>query len=127
MTTVPPSTPNPIIRAQGITKSFGPVNVLQGVSFDLRPGEVHTLIGENGAGKSTLMKILAGVHTPDCGTILLDNKEVTIPSPHAAQALGIALIHQEPLSFPDLSVAENIFIGRKMPTTKIGAIDWRTI
>ncbi|MBA3273966.1 MAG: sugar ABC transporter ATP-binding protein, partial [Chthoniobacterales bacterium] len=103
----------PVLVAEHMTKSFGGVTVLRDVGFDLIRGEVHTLLGENGAGKSTLLKMLAGVHTPDSGTILLEGQPVTIPSPLAAQKLGIALIHQEPLSFPDLDVAENIFIGRR--------------
>src|SRR3954465_4448081 len=114
----------PLLTATAITKSFGSVAVLSNVSFDLRPGEVHALLGENGAGKSTLLKILAGVHQPDAGQILLDGKPIAISSPQSAQGLGIALIHQEPLSFPDLSVAENIFIGHETKTTAIGTIDW---
>jgi ABC-type sugar transport system ATPase subunit/ribose/xylose/arabinose/galactoside ABC-type transport system permease subunit len=114
----------PILICNRVGKSFAGVTVLESVDFDLRPGEVHTLMGENGAGKSTLMKILAGVHRPDTGELLLDKHAIDIRSPLAAQKLGIALIHQEPLSFPDLDVAENIFIGRGMPRTSIGAVDW---
>src|SRR3954462_10852055 len=118
----------PVLRASGISKRFAGVSVLEDVSFDLRSGEVHTLLGENGAGMSTLMKILAGVHAPDAGVIELGGARVTIDSPHAAQRLGIALIHQEPLSFPDLSVAENIFIGRgELPRGALGQIDWPQI
>ena len=106
---------NAIIVSRGIDKSFAGVSVLRGVDFDLRAGEVHTLMGENGAGKSTLMKIIAGVHRPDRGEILLHEKPVEIPSPLAAQKLGIALIHQEPLSFPDLTVAENIYMSGTSP------------
>jgi rhamnose transport system ATP-binding protein len=109
------TTAQPIIVCRAVGKSFAGVTVLESVDFDLRPGEVHTLMGENGAGKSTLMKILAGVHTPGSGELLLDNVPVNIPSPLAAQKLGIALIHQEPLSFPDLSVAENIFMSGGSP------------
>ena len=112
------------LRIEALDKSFTGVRVLQAVDFDLRGGEVHTLMGENGAGKSTLMKIIAGVHQPDRGTIWLDDRAVTFASPHAALRQGIALIHQEPLSFPDLSVAENIFIGRGMPTNHAGMLDW---
>ncbi|HEX3359263.1 MAG TPA: ATP-binding cassette domain-containing protein [Tepidisphaeraceae bacterium] len=108
-------TTNPIIICRAVGKSFAGVTVLESVDFDLRPGEVHTLMGENGAGKSTLMKILAGVHRPGSGELLLDNVPVNVPSPLAAQKLGIALIHQEPLSFPDLSVAENIFMSGGSP------------
>lgn len=101
----------PLLTARAITKSFGAVNVLHEVDFDLRPGEVHTIMGENGAGKSTLLKILGGIHQPDAGAIEIEGAEATIANPHAAQQLGIALIHQEPLTFPDLDVAENIFLG----------------
>src|SRR5688500_1101861 len=114
----------PIVTATGITKSFGGVAVLQDVSFDLAPGEVHTLMGENGAGKSTLMKILGGIHQPDAGAIIVDGKRVTISSPHAAQKLGIALIHQEPLNFPDLEVAENIAIGSGTTRGSFGTVNW---
>src|SRR3954454_1770069 len=114
----------PILVCRIVGKSFAGVTVLESVDFDVRPGEVHTLMGENGAGKSTLMKILAGVHRPDSGELLLSDLAVDIPSPLAALRLGIALIHQEPLSFPDLDVAENIFIGRGTPTTSFGAVDW---
>ncbi|HYO09845.1 MAG TPA: ATP-binding cassette domain-containing protein, partial [Tepidisphaeraceae bacterium] len=113
-----------VISATGIRKGFSGVSVLEDVRFDARGGEVHTLMGENGAGKSTLMKILAGVHRPDAGQVLLDGRPVTLASPHAAMRLGIALIHQEPLSFPDLSVAENIFLGRGVPRGAAGQIDW---
>src|SRR5436190_10322603 len=119
---------DPLLRASHVSKSFASVSVLDDVSFDLRSGEVHTLLGENGAGKSTLMKIVAGVHAPDAGAIELAGERVTIGSPQAAQRLGIALIHQEPLSFPDLSVAEIIFIGRgELPRGAVGQIDWQEI
>ncbi len=95
------------------TKSFGAIHALADVSIDLRGGEVHALVGENGAGKSTLVKILAGVYVPDDGTIVADGREVVLHSPAAARDAGIAVIYQEPTLFPDLSVAENIFIGRQ--------------
>ncbi|HWP39626.1 MAG TPA: sugar ABC transporter ATP-binding protein, partial [Tepidisphaeraceae bacterium] len=114
-----------VIRTCGVGKSFSGVPVLIDVDFDIRPGEVHTLIGENGAGKSTLMKIIAGVHRPDCGKLIVDGQEVTISSPMAARRLGIALIHQEPLNFPDLSVAENVFLDHRVPRGRLGQIDWR--
>ena len=98
---------------------------LKGVSFDLRPGEVHALIGENGAGKSTLMKILAGVQTPDGGSIHLDGQPVEIDSVHAAEKLGIALIHQELNLCDNLDVAANIFLGRE--PRRAGLIDRRRI
>jgi rhamnose transport system ATP-binding protein len=94
-------------------KSFGAVQALIDGSVTLRGGEVHALLGENGAGKSTLVKILAGVHQPDSGTLTVNGKEVTLHGPAAARAAGIAVIYQEPTLFPDLSVAENMFIGRQ--------------
>jgi rhamnose transport system ATP-binding protein len=101
----------PLIAARGISKSFAGVEVLRDVDLDLHKGEIHALLGENGAGKSTFAKILAGVHRPTNGSIALNGRRVDIPSPHAAQKLGITLIHQEPISFPDLSVAENLVLG----------------
>jgi len=113
----------PIIKACNICKSFSGVKVLSDVNFELYPGEVHALVGENGAGKSTLVKIICGVHQPSSGEIYMDEKKVSIDSPHTARDLGIALIHQEPLTFPDLDVTENIFVGH----TRQGSgmfIDW---
>ncbi len=107
----------------GISKSFGATHALDGVSFDLRPAEVHALVGENGAGKSTLVKILAGVHQPDAGSIRLDGTVTQIAGPAAARALGIAVVHQEPQLFPDLSVAENVFIGHA-PAGPLRMVDW---
>ncbi|GAL28180.1 ribose ABC transport system ATP-binding protein RbsA [Vibrio variabilis] len=86
---------------------------LDNVSFNLRKGEVHALLGENGAGKSTLMKVLSGVHVPEEGEILYESLPVKLTSPISAQTIGIAIIHQEFNLFPELSVAENIFIGRE--------------
>ena len=83
------------------------------MSLTLASGEVHGLVGENGAGKSTLVKILAGIHQPDSGQIRLDGVETVIRGPAHARQLGIAVIHQEPRLFPDLTVAENVFIGRQ--------------
>lgn len=102
-----------LIEARGISKQFGGVEVLSDVDLDLHAGEIHALLGENGAGKSTFAKILAGVHRPTRGTLRMNGDPVVVPSPIAAQKLGIALIHQEPVSFPDLSVAENIVMGRQ--------------
>jgi len=102
-----------LIEARGISKQFGGVEVLSDVDLDLHAGEIHALLGENGAGKSTFAKILAGVHSPTRGTLQLNGDSIEVPNPIAAQKLGIALIHQEPVSFPDLSVAENIVIGRQ--------------
>jgi rhamnose transport system ATP-binding protein len=96
------------------------------VSIDLRSGEIHALVGENGAGKSTLVKILAGVHQPDSGTILLNGAPTLIHGPAHSRALGIAVVHQEPRLFPDLTVAENVFIGHA-PSGLLGSIDWRAM
>ena len=94
-------------------KAFGAVNAVADGSIDLYGGEVHGLVGENGAGKSTLVKILAGVHRPDSGELLVANVPTVLPSPAAAKDAGIAVIYQEPTLFPDLTAAENIFMGRQ--------------
>ena len=107
----------------GVSKTFAATQALTDVSLDLRASEVHALVGENGAGKSTLVKILAGVHQPDTGLIRLDGEDVTIPGPAQARALGIAVVHQEPRLFPDLSVAENVFIGHA-PAGPLRTVDW---
>jgi ABC-type sugar transport system ATPase subunit len=101
----------PVVSAKGISKSFSGVFVLRHVDFDIRPGEVHALVGENGAGKSTLVKIISGVHQPTEGQLLLNGKPIRFKDPHQARESGIALIHQEPLTFQDLNVAENLFLG----------------
>ena len=103
----------PLVEMQGITKAFGPVRVLEGVDFTLLPGEVHALMGENGAGKSTLIKILAGIHRPDAGSIRVDGQTVEIGSVADAERAGIAVIHQELNLIPELSVAENLFLGHE--------------
>jgi rhamnose transport system ATP-binding protein len=113
----------PRAELRGISKRFAATQALDDVSLDLLPGEVHALVGENGAGKSTLVKILAGVHQPDSGTIWLDGEPTQIPGPAHARALGIAVVHQEPRLFPDLTVAENVFIGHA-PSGRLGTIDW---
>ncbi|HEX7815825.1 sugar ABC transporter ATP-binding protein [Dyella sp.] len=103
-----------LVSMHGIHKAFGPVQVLRGVDFELRAGEVHALMGENGAGKSTLMKILTGQHRSDAGDIRVDGKPVTLGSPTDAEKLGIAIIHQELNLIPSLTVAENLFLGREL-------------
>ena len=103
----------PALELRHAAKSFGAVQALIDGSVTLRPGEVHALLGENGAGKSTLVKILAGVHQPDSGTLTVNGRQVTLHGPAAARAAGIAVIYQEPTLFPDLTVAENMFIGRQ--------------
>ena len=115
-----------ILELKKISKGFSGVEVLHEVSFSLRPGEVHALLGENGAGKSTLMKIITGVHHPDGGEILLNGIPVHFGDTRESQQAGIAAIYQELSLFPDLDVAENIFIGRQ-PVTLGGRIDWRKL
>jgi rhamnose transport system ATP-binding protein len=112
----------PLLEVRGVSKSFGAVAAVRDVSFPLHGGEAHALVGENGAGKSTIVKMLAGVHEPDTGAIVLDGEERRLAGPAAAQAAGIAVIYQEPTLFPDLSVAENIFMGRQ-PLGRFGRID----
>jgi ribose transport system ATP-binding protein len=101
------------LTMKGISKSFGPVRVLDGIDFSVAGGEIHALVGENGAGKSTLMKIMSGVHGADGGSIVIDGKPVTIRSTREAEALGIAIIHQELNMIPQLSVMDNLFLGRE--------------
>jgi rhamnose transport system ATP-binding protein len=111
------------VELRGISKRFGATAALTDVSMDLRAGEIHALVGENGAGKSTLVKILAGVYQPDSGTILLDGESTQIHGPAHSRSLGIAVVHQEPRLFPDLTVAENVFIGHA-PSGRLSTIDW---
>lgn len=101
-----------LLVLQGIHKRFGGVHALRGADFSIEAGEVHALVGENGAGKSTMMKVIAGNHRPDAGSIRFDGQAVTFKSPQDALSRGIALIHQETALVPDLSVAENIFLGQ---------------
>jgi len=116
--------PEPIVELSGIAKHFGGVQALRGVDFSLFPGEVHALVGENGAGKSTLVKILAGIHRPDAGVVRVGSEVVELRSPTQAQTLGIAVVYQEPMLFPDLDVAENVFMGRH-PRDRFGRVDWK--
>jgi rhamnose transport system ATP-binding protein len=103
----------PVLELEGISKRFDASLALAEVSLTLYPGEVHALLGENGAGKSTLIKVMTGIHTPDAGTIRSHGEEVTLKGSADAQRNGIAAIYQEPAIFPDLNVAENIFIGHQ--------------
>jgi rhamnose transport system ATP-binding protein len=116
----------PLLEVRGVSKSFGAVAAVRDVSFDLHGGEIHALVGENGAGKSTIVKILAGVHRPDAGDVTLDGAPLSLGGPADAQAAGIAVIYQEPTLFPDLSVAENIFMGRQ-PLGRWRRIDRRAL
>ncbi|HKV59152.1 MAG TPA: sugar ABC transporter ATP-binding protein [Ktedonobacteraceae bacterium] len=116
--------PETIVELSGIAKHFGGVQALREVDFSLFAGEVHALVGENGAGKSTLVKILAGIHRPDAGVVKVGGEVVELRSPTQAQALGIAVVQQEPMLFPDLDVAENVFMGRH-PRDRFGRVDWK--
>ena len=111
-----------LARLTAIAKSFGGVRALRGVDFDVQSGEVHALIGENGAGKSTLMRVLGGEMPPSSGEIRIDGKTTELHGPRAARAHGIAIIHQELALAPDLSVAENIFLGELS-----GVISWSAL
>ncbi|HMM28006.1 MAG TPA: sugar ABC transporter ATP-binding protein [Aggregatilineaceae bacterium] len=114
----------PILELTNISKRFPGVQALKNVRFDVLPGEVHALIGENGAGKSTLIKIISGVYRPDEGMVKMHQKErEPFHSPRDAQAAGIATIYQELSLYPELSAAENIFMGHA-PRTRLGAVDW---
>ncbi|MEC0184173.1 sugar ABC transporter ATP-binding protein [Paenibacillus peoriae] len=114
------------IRMNGIHKAFGTNRVLSGVDFELLEGEIHALMGENGAGKSTLMNILTGLHSKDKGIIFIDGKEVNFASPSEAEHYGIAFIHQELNIWPDLSVLENLFLGKEI-TTRWGFLNSRSM
>ena len=115
-----------IIELSGVSKSFGGVPALKGVSFDLRPGEVHALLGENGAGKSTLIRIMSGALQPDEGEVKVSGQRVRLTSPRDARRAGIATVYQELLLFPDLTVAENIFLGNA-PRARLGGLDWKAM
>lgn len=114
---------NPILVMEGIVKEFPGVKALSDVNFQLFPGEVHALMGENGAGKSTLIKVLTGVYPIDEGSIILEGKAIHVASPQAAQDIGISTVYQEVNLCTNLSIVENIFIGRQL--MKRGRIDWK--
>ncbi|NGO72970.1 sugar ABC transporter ATP-binding protein [Streptomyces boncukensis] len=116
----------PVLALEEVSKSFGTVRALREVSLELRAGEAHALAGENGAGKSTLIKTLTGVHPPDTGTVLIDGRPAVFHGPADARDAGIAVIYQEPTLFADLSIAENIFMGRQ-PRRALGRIDHRAV
>src|ERR1700721_682979 len=113
-----------LLELTDISKSFGGVQALRNVDFALNAGEIHGLAGENGAGKSTMMKIIAGVHTADSGTMRVDGKEVHFRSTRDALAASIGMVHQELSVAPELTVAENVFFGNQ-PVNGLGVVTWR--
>ncbi len=114
---------NAVLELAGISKVFGGVEALRNVDFALAPSEIHGLVGENGAGKSTLMKIIAGVHGDYEGTMRLGGESVRFRSARDARDAGIGMVHQELSIVPELSVAENVFLGVQ-PRGRFGAVDW---
>lgn len=115
--------PAPILQLDGVSKSFGPVNVIDRVSIDVRPGRILALLGENGAGKSTLIKMMSGVYQPDGGRILIDGTPTPLPDTRTAESHGIATIHQELNLVPTMTVAENVMLGRT--PKKFGLVNFR--
>ncbi len=115
-----------VLVLKNISKSFPGVKVLDGIDMEIRKGEVHALLGENGAGKSTLMKILAGIHSPDQGKIIFQGENIILHHPNDAKNKGIILIHQEISLIPELSVAENIFLG-SVPVKSFRRVDWKKL
>jgi rhamnose transport system ATP-binding protein len=122
MSTSSSDTAAPVLELRNVAKSFGPVVAVRSCSLALYAGSIHALVGENGAGKSTLVKIIAGLYRRDAGEFTLGGEPVDFKSTAESKANGIAVIYQEPTLFPDLSVTENIFMGRQ-PTGQLGRID----
>ena len=122
---VHPGNDSLLCELAAVTKQFGGTVACRAIDFEVRPGEVHALMGENGAGKSTLMKILHGVYRPDDGEVRIGGEPVSLQSPRDAERRGIAMIPQELDLFPYLSIAENLYIGRPRPRTKSGTFAWQ--
>jgi len=120
-------TDSKVLQVRGLSKSFPGVQALDNVDLEIAPGEVHVLVGENGAGKSTLMRILAGMEQPDSGTIKYKAEAVSLRHPYEALRLGISMIHQELMPFPEMTVAENILMGQEPETKFPGWIDRRAL
>ncbi len=121
------SNPAPVLQMRGITKTYPGVRALENVDLEVRAGEVHALVGENGAGKSTLMKVLAGAHPKDSGTIVLSGQSVEMDSPQKAMDLGVSIIYQEFNLVPYLNAAENIYLGREPRAAIPGFVDFKTM
>src|SRR5690349_12707083 len=121
MSTTDDQTP-PLLEIRGVHKRFGRVVALRGVDFDLRPGEVHAIVGDNGAGKSTLIKLVSGVIQPDEGQILIDGRAVHVDSPREARRLGIETVFQDLALANELDAAENLFLGREI--LRPGVLGW---
>jgi rhamnose transport system ATP-binding protein len=117
----------PIFALESVSKHFGGITAVDGVDYELFPGEVHALVGENGAGKSTLMKMVVGYYRADEGIVKVHGEPVTFHSTHDAEAAGIYIIPQELDLFPELTVAENLYVGRARPRTRWGGLDWDTM
>ncbi|MCH2203957.1 MAG: sugar ABC transporter ATP-binding protein, partial [Fuerstiella sp.] len=119
--------PAAVLRLVDITKTYPGVVAVDSVSFDLRSGEVHAIVGENGAGKSTLINLISGVLQPDSGMVLLDDHEVRLTNPAEARRRGIVTVHQEAELFPTLSIAENRGLALGLPTGRFGLVDWKAV
>lgn len=115
-----------ILELHGITKNFGAVAALTDVSLEVRTGEVMALVGDNGAGKTTLVKVLAGAHLPDGGTIRFEDHEVTVPTPAAAHALGIATVYQDLALCDNLNVIDNLYLGRELRPFRLDDVEMET-
>lgn len=120
------ASPAPFLSLRGINKSFGAVAALMDIDLDVAPGEVVAIVGDNGAGKSTLVKVLSGVHSPDAGTITFEEKEVTIPTPMAALHLGIATVFQDLALCDNLTVVDNLFLGREISPLRLNEVEMET-
>ncbi len=114
-----------LLELKGVSKTFPGVKALDDVHFQLKAGQIHALMGENGAGKSTFIKVITGVHKPDCGEMYIDGKKVDFINPREATAMGIAAIYQHVTCYPDLSVAENIFVGHEVISPKLKKMNWK--
>src|SRR5690625_1614106 len=108
---------------ENISKSFSGNHVLKDVEFNVKPGEIHALMGENGAGKSTLVKVLTGIHPRDTGVIKVEGEEVTFTNPKQAENEGLVVIHQELNIIPELTVTQNMFLGKELTYGKLGMLN----